>query len=80
MKVFPSGLATRVLLVKAATRYLTTAEELEQLRKFVANEDIKDTKFEMRLSVEYVRAVVSWVDRDTADLENWLGLDLPGEL
>lgn len=76
----PKGLGYAAELPVAATRYMTTRKELQELENFIQEQDIRGLEGEFALSVERLRGVVAWIERDTEDLERWLELDKQLEL
>lgn len=79
-RLLPDALGVREQLAKAATRHLTSPKQLQELRQLVGKEDIRGFESELKLSIEQVRGVVAWVERDTDDLRDLLGLDVNEEL
>lgn len=71
----PTGLKYEPSLVVAATRYMTTRDELRELEIFMKENNIEGLENEFALSVERLRGVVASVKRDSAGLRSWLGID-----
>lgn len=72
---FPDAVGIRNRLAQSATRHLTSRKQLDELKRLMRDEDIRGVESELELSLEYVRGVVNWVERDTDDLRDFLGLE-----
>lgn len=77
---FPDILGVGDLWPRAATNYLSTKQHLEELQKFMREQDVSGAELQLRHSMERLRGVIGWVERDSEDIKHWLGLDRNDEL
>lgn len=77
---YPDAMGIRETLAAALSRYMSSQEQLDELEAFVRERDIRGMESQLNLGLEIVRGRVAWVERDTEDLDRWLGLDEAGEL